>query len=63
MKIGNEIKKRRESLGMSRDELSEKTGVARSTLQRIEGGGNTTYETTKKIIDALENAEHDRDQT
>lgn len=44
--IGNYIKERRESLGMSQDELAEKMGYkSRSTIAKIEKGVNDVTQT------------------
>lgn len=44
--IGNNIKERRESLGMSQDELAEKMGYkSRSTIAKIEKGVNDVTQT------------------
>lgn len=53
MKIGQEIFDRRKALGISRDFLSNRARVARSALQRIEGGGGAHFRTIEKITDAL----------
>lgn len=44
--IGNRIKRRREQLGMSQDELAEKMGYkSRSTIAKIEKGVNDVVQT------------------
>ena len=53
MIFGQELRQERERLGLTRDALCDAAGVARSTLQRVEEGGNTSIETLRKINDAL----------
>ena len=56
MTIGERIKKRRESLGLSQQELAEKIGyVSRSAINKIETGKNKLKQSKiKEIADALE---------
>jgi transcriptional regulator with XRE-family HTH domain len=53
--MGYRIKEIREARGMSQLELSEKTGLARATIWRLETGEEetTTTKTLLKIADAL----------
>ena len=53
--IGENIKKYRNKLGISQDQLSKKSGLAFHTIAKIEAGStpNPTIETVKKIADAL----------
>jgi len=62
MMNGSEIKDRRKRLGMSRDTLARLSGVARSGLQRIEGGSNATVATMIKIEKALDVAEREKEE-
>lgn len=48
--IGQEIKSRRNSLGLSIDALSEMSGVSARTVQRIENGETTPRGHTLKVI-------------
>ena len=57
--MDNRLKEIREKLGMSQEELSVKSGVARTIISRIETGKdiNIQINTVKKIADAVgENA-------
>lgn len=53
--MGYRIREIREARGMSQMELSEKTGLARATIWRLETGEEetTTTKTLLKIADAL----------
>ena len=53
--MGYRIRELRESKGISQNELSEKSGVTRATLWRLETGEAevTTTQTLTKIADAL----------
>jgi len=53
--IGENIKKYRNKLGISQDQLSKKSDLAFHTIVKIEAGStpNPTIETVKKIADAL----------
>ena len=53
--IGENIKKYRNKLGISQDQLSKKSDLAFHTIAKIEAGStlNPTIETVKKIADAL----------
>lgn len=53
--MGYRIREIREARGMSQLELSEKTGLARATIWRLETGEEetTTTKTLLKIADAL----------
>lgn len=54
--IGNRIRKRREELGLSQDELGKRIGYkSRSSINKIElGHRNLTQSKIKAIADALE---------
>lgn len=54
--IGNRIRKRREELGLSQDELGKRIGYkSRSSINKIElGWRNLTQSKIKAIADALE---------
>ena len=49
----NRLKAVRESLMISKTELSRKANVSLSTLNRIENGHNSSLETKIKILTAL----------
>ena len=49
--MGYKIKEKRESLGLTRDELSKKSGVSRATIWAIET--NPEYITTTKTLSKL----------
>ncbi|MFZ6015263.1 MAG: helix-turn-helix domain-containing protein [Patescibacteria group bacterium] len=53
--IGENIKKYRNKLGISQDQLSKKADLAFHTIAKIEAGStpNPTIDTVKKIADAL----------
>ena len=53
--IAGNIKKYRNKLGISQDQLSKKADLAFHTIAKIEAGStpNPTIETVKKIVDAL----------
>ncbi len=54
--MGYKIKEAREARGMSQTELSEKSGVSRSTIWNLETNPNaeTTTAVLKKIAEALD---------
>ncbi|OFY84539.1 MAG: hypothetical protein A3F72_14130 [Bacteroidetes bacterium RIFCSPLOWO2_12_FULL_35_15] len=53
--IGNNIRKKRNELGISQQELADNADVAKSTIQRIEKGDmNPSILTLKNISNALE---------
>lgn len=47
------LKEIREKRGMSVKELSEKSGVSRQLIYRIEGGAETTLSTLEKLAKPL----------
>jgi len=50
----NDIKKRREALNVTQEDLSDLSGVGLRTLKQFESGkGNPTLETLTKLADAL----------
>ena len=53
--MGYKIKEFRESLGMTKEELAEKSGVSRVTIWALESNPNytTTTKTLMKIANAL----------
>lgn len=52
--IGNKVKKRRTSLGLTQEELAEKVGISRAYMGFVEQGRNVpTLETLEKIARAL----------
>ena len=53
--IGKNIRKLRESKGLTQDQLAEQTGFTRNNISRIENGRyDTRIETIGRILDALE---------
>lgn len=52
----NNIKEAREALGLTQDELSKKSSVARTIIAQLESGtrSNVTAETMRKLAAALE---------
>lgn len=53
-RIGEGVKRQRESLGWSKEELAFRAGLSHVTIYKIERGANTTYDTLAKIADALD---------
>jgi transcriptional regulator with XRE-family HTH domain len=51
--IGSLIRKRRESLKYTQNDLSELSGVAERTIRSIEGGQNTNLANMTKILQVL----------
>lgn len=53
--MGTKVKERREELGMTQEELAEKSGISRATISTLENGidKNTTTKTLLAIADAL----------
>lgn len=52
--IGDLIKRRRESLNLRQEDLSELSEVSGKTIHLIEqGSGNPSFETLKKVADVL----------
>jgi len=52
--LGDMIKKRRKSLNIKQQDLSEITGVSMHTLSNIETGkGNPTFQAVNQILDVL----------
>lgn len=53
--VGDNIKKYRNKLGISQDQLSKRANLAFHTIAKIEAGStpNPTIDTVKKIADAL----------
>lgn len=52
--IGKQIKKRRDTLGITQPDLAEMAGISVNTLYKIETGqGNPTVKVLNKIADIL----------
>jgi transcriptional regulator with XRE-family HTH domain len=51
--VGEAIRLRRESLGLTQDELAERAGINKRTVERIEAGQGTKTSTICKIARAL----------
>jgi transcriptional regulator with XRE-family HTH domain len=51
--IGDIVRKRRESLGYTQNDVSEISGVAERTIRSIEGGENTNLSNLAKVMDVL----------
>jgi len=58
----NSLRKIRESLMMSKSELSRKAGISPPTIKRIENGMSCRMETKRKILLALGLKLSDRDK-
>jgi transcriptional regulator with XRE-family HTH domain len=52
-KIGESVRKRRESLRYTQNDVSEISGVAERTIRSIEGGENTNMSNLVKVMDVL----------
>lgn len=52
-KIGDLVRKRRESLDYTQNDVSEISGVAERTIRSIEGGENTNLSNLVKVMDVL----------
>ena len=54
--MGYKVRNRREQLGMTQDELAQKSGVSRQTISAIEtnSGRNTSTKTLQRIASAME---------
>lgn len=53
-KIGEKVRQRRESLGMTQVELSERSGLNRTNISKIEGGRyNVSVDLLGRIAEAL----------
>ncbi len=53
-KIGEQIRRRRKSLGMTQLELSERTGLDRANISKIEGGRyNVSVDILGRIAEVL----------
>lgn len=52
--MGYHVKELREAVGMTQEELAEKSGVSRMTISALENKDcNTTSKTLRKIAEAL----------
>ncbi|MBU1037339.1 helix-turn-helix domain-containing protein [Patescibacteria group bacterium] len=56
---GEKIREARDALKLSQEKFAKKAQIARSTLARAEAGETITYDTFKKIADALDMDTHD----
>lgn len=52
-KIGDSVRKRREELGYTQNDVSEISGVAERTIRSIEGGENSNLSNLVKVMDVL----------
>lgn len=54
IEIGEMIQKRRDSLSIKQEDLSEMTGITSKTIYLIENGkGNPSFDTLNKLLDVL----------
>jgi transcriptional regulator with XRE-family HTH domain len=53
LSIGESVRKRREDLGYTQNDVSEISGVAERTIRSIEGGENSNLSNLVKIMDVL----------
>ena len=60
MPVENKIKEYRERLGMSQEQLAQKSGVGRSTISEAESGTHVpTLEAALRLAQALETTVND----
>jgi len=52
--IGKRLKELRKEQKISQRELGLRSGLEKSEIQRLERGGNTTFKTMLKIVNALD---------
>lgn len=57
VRLGKEVKRMRLERNMSQAEVAEKTGLDRSTVQRMEGGRAATLLTVVQVLRALDKLE------
>ena len=48
------VKAMREALGLSQEDLSQKSGVRRATISKVEAGGHVNLDTLEKLANALD---------
>jgi len=53
LSIGESVRKRREDLGYTQNDVSEISGVAERTIRSIEGGENSNLSNLVKVMDVL----------
>jgi transcriptional regulator with XRE-family HTH domain len=54
IEIGHIMQKRRDSLSIKQEDLSEMTGITSKTIYLIENGkGNPSFDTLNKLLDIL----------
>jgi transcriptional regulator with XRE-family HTH domain len=53
LNIGESVRKRREELGYTQNDVSEISGVAERTIRSIEGGENSNLSNLVKVMDVL----------
>jgi HTH-type transcriptional regulator / antitoxin HipB len=51
--LGDQLRMRREALGMSKSELAEKAGKVREVIYRLEAGEDTTVSSLIAVMSAL----------
>lgn len=51
--IGKLIRKERNNLGLTQDELGQKVGVGKAQISKIENGQGSRISTLKKVLDTL----------
>ena len=52
--IGKRLKELRAQQGISQRELGLRSGLEKSEIQRLERGGNTSFKTMLKVVNALD---------
>lgn len=51
--LGQQLRERREALGMSKSELAERAGKVREVVYRLEAGEDTTVSSLMAVLTAL----------
>ena len=51
--IIDQIKAKRKALGLTQEDVAQKTGLKRSNIARLENGGNATLNTLSKVCEAI----------
>ena len=51
--LGERVRKRREELNLTQEELGRLVGVQRAQISRIENGKNLTFSTVAKVFKAM----------
>jgi HTH-type transcriptional regulator / antitoxin HipB len=52
--VGDALRRRRRSLGMTQNDIAGKTNLRRATISTVEGGGSGTLRTLFDVLTALD---------